>query len=66
MAYESNQTGGREVDPWRFAGSFLKSILSRSIPGCAEPPRNSLESVHEAASRIKSGSAFDGRDLDEE
>jgi hypothetical protein len=21
-----------EVDPWRFAGSFLKGILSRSIP----------------------------------
>jgi D-proline reductase (dithiol) PrdB len=23
---------GREVDPWRFAGSFLKGILGKSIP----------------------------------
>lgn len=25
-------TGGREVDPWRFAGSFLKNVLSSQIP----------------------------------
>jgi len=35
MANESkvrDGRGGREVDPWRFAGSFLQGILSRSIP----------------------------------
>ena len=32
MANESNGPDGREVDPWRFAGSFLQGILSRSIP----------------------------------
>jgi D-proline reductase (dithiol) PrdB len=36
MAKESSgsdgRQGGREVDSWRFAGSFLRDILSRSIP----------------------------------
>ena len=36
MAKESSESegrqGGREVDSWRFAGSFLRDILSRSIP----------------------------------
>ena len=29
--------GGREVDPWRFAGGFLKKVLSRNIP---DPPNH--------------------------
>lgn len=32
MANESSGRDGREVDPWRFAGSFLQGVLSRSIP----------------------------------
>ena len=32
MANELDDRGGREVDPWRFTGSFLANLLSRSIP----------------------------------
>jgi D-proline reductase (dithiol) PrdB len=32
MAKESSGRDGREVDSWRFTGSFLKGVLSRSIP----------------------------------
>jgi D-proline reductase (dithiol) PrdB len=32
MANESDDRGRREVDPWRFTGSFLANLLSRSIP----------------------------------
>jgi D-proline reductase (dithiol) PrdB len=35
MASESNGRDGNEVDPWRFAGSFLANMLGKSIP--AEP-----------------------------
>ncbi len=29
--------GGREVDPWRFAGGFLQKVLSQNIP---DPPNH--------------------------
>jgi D-proline reductase (dithiol) PrdB len=32
MANESKGRDGFEVDPWRFAGSFLANMLGRSIP----------------------------------
>ncbi len=32
MTSESNERDVREVDPWRFAGSYLANLLSRSIP----------------------------------
>lgn len=35
MANDLKGHDGAEVDPWRFAGSFLKNILFQSIP--AEP-----------------------------
>lgn len=35
MAHDPNPQHSEEVDPWRFAGSFLANLLSKSIP--AEP-----------------------------
>jgi D-proline reductase (dithiol) PrdB len=32
MANESDDRNAREVDPWRFAGSFLANLLGKSIP----------------------------------
>ena len=32
MSEESEQHSGHEVDPWRFAGSFLSKVLSARIP----------------------------------
>ncbi len=32
MQDQSQRGGSREVDPWRFTGSFLKNVLSARIP----------------------------------
>jgi len=45
--------GGREVDPWRFAGGFLKKILSARIPESPDHPPIPWTAVSKPLSECK-------------